>query len=176
MSKKQFGISMLSAIILLTVITAPRSGQQGSGSYDPWLDYDENGAIDVRELYRLGETYGSVGNATKNVTIAGHITAYLRPGGENLSISGSTRWFSGLIPVDGYATMTVLIWVSSPSGCEYYFSVCDNGGNSWLVEFIDPAGQSWVKTYDVMNQRIQIEINNWGPTAITAKVAVYLVA
>jgi hypothetical protein len=167
---------MLSAIILLTVITAPRSGQQGSGSYDPWLDYDENGAIDVRELYRLGEAYGSVGNTTRNVTIAGHVTAYLRPGGENLSISGFTHGFSGLIPVDGYAKVTVLIWVSSASSCEYYFWAYDNDGNSWLVEFVDPAGQSWVKTYDVMNQRIQIEINNWGSTAITAKLAVYLVA
>ena len=81
-----------------------------------------------------------------------------------------------MIPVDGYATVTVLIWVSSPSGCEYYFWAYDNDGNSWLVEFVDPAGQSWVKTYDVMNQRIQIEINNWGSTAITAKLAVYLVA
>jgi hypothetical protein len=110
---KQFGIFMLSAMVLLTVSSAPWSGQQGSDSYDPWLDYDENGTIDVNELHRLGQAYGSVGDATRNVTVAGRITAYLRPGGEHLSIPGSTHWFSGMIPVDGYASVTVLIRVSS---------------------------------------------------------------
>ena len=166
---------MLFAIILLTVTSAPWSGQQDSGSYDPWLDYDENGKIDVNELHRLGEAYGSLGDATRNVTIAGHITAYLRPGGEHLSIPGGSSWFSDMISVDGYATVTVLIWVSPAPTCYYYLYACDNNGYSWPVETIDPDGQSCVKTYDVMNQRIQIKIENWG-SAITAEVAVYLVA
>jgi hypothetical protein len=41
---------------------------------------------------------------------------------------------------------------------------------------LTPLAKSWVKTYDVMNQQIRIEIYNWGPTAITVKVALYLVA
>jgi hypothetical protein len=48
MRMKQFGIAMLCALVSLTVASAPWSGQQGSGPYDPWLDYDENGKIDVK--------------------------------------------------------------------------------------------------------------------------------
>lgn len=162
-------------MVLLTVASASWSGQQSDGLYDPWMDYDENGTIDINELHRLGQAYGSVGDATRNVTIAGRVTAYVRPGGENLSVLGSTHWFSGMIPVDGYATVTVLIWVSSASSCDYYLYACDDNEYSWLLETVCPAVRNWIKTYDVMNQRIQIEINNWGPT-ITANVAVYLVA
>jgi hypothetical protein len=67
------------------------------------LDYDENGRIDVNELHRLKESYGSLGDATKNVTIAGHVTAYLRPSGGNFSLPGGSDWYSEMISVDGYA-------------------------------------------------------------------------
>jgi hypothetical protein len=165
---------MLSAIILLTVISAQRSGQQGSGLYDPWLDYDENGRIDVNELHRLGESYGSIGDATRNVTIAGHITAFLRPGGEHISIPESGNWLSDMILIDGYAKVTVLIGVSSASTCYYEVFACDSSGYSWLIERTGAGFASWVRTYDAMSQWIQIKI--YTSAAITAEVAVYLVA
>jgi hypothetical protein len=176
MNRKQFGISMLFAIIMLTMTTAPRSGQQDSGSYDPWLDYNEDGKIDVNELYRLGEAYGSIGDATRNVTIAGHVTAFFSLDGGNFSIPGGTSWYSDIIPIDGYATVTILIRVSSASNFEGNLYACDNSGYPWLVEAINPTGNSWVKTYDVMNQRVKIYIRNSGTIAITAAVAIYLVA
>jgi hypothetical protein len=166
---------MLFAIILLTVTSAPRSGQQDSGSYDPWLDYDENGRIDVNELHRLGEAYGSLGDATKNVTIAGHITAYLRPNGGNFSIPAGYDWYSEMVSVDGYETVTVLIKAST-STIEGYLYACDSSGYSWLVDHILLDDYYWVRTYDAMNQQVQIRIRNGGSTAITVQVAVYLVA
>jgi len=176
MKTKQFGIAVFSALILLTVASTPLSGQQGNGSYDPWLDYDENGIIDTYELQQLGGAYGSTGDTTKNVTIAGHITAYLRPGGANFSLPGGTNWYSDRISIDGYATVTVLIQVSSASNFEGRVYACDNSGCSWVIESFLPVNNNWVKTYDVMNQRIQIFIRNGGPPAITANVGVYLVA
>ncbi len=175
MNVKQLVIGMLLALALLTLAHAPLSGQQGSGSYDPWLDYDENGVIDANELHQLGEAYGSLGDATRNVTIAGHVTAYLRPGGEHLSIPGSSNWLSDMISIDGYATVTVLIWVSSASNCYYELFACDNGGYSWLLDKTGTGVANWVKTYDVMSQRVQIKIYNGG-ASVTAEVAVYLVA
>lgn len=175
MNGKQFGVSMLFAIILLTVTTAPRSGQQDSASYDPWLDYNEDGKIDVNELYQLGEAYGSAGDSARNVTIARRATVYLRPGGEHLLIPAGTSWLSN-VSVDGYGTVTVLIWASLSSSCECYLYACDNDGYSWLIETFNPSSSGSAKTYNVMNQRIQIKIRNIGSTTITVEVAVYLVA
>jgi len=176
MNRKQFGISMLSAIILLTVIIAPRSGQQDNVSYDPWLDYNEDGRIDVNELYRLGEAYGSTGDATRNVTIAGHVTAFFSLNGGNFSVPGRTNWYSDMIPIDGYLTVTILLQVSSADNFDGTLYACDNNGYPWQVERIVPTYNSWVKTYDAMSQRIKIYINNGGTAAITAAVAIYLVA
>ncbi|HKZ94060.1 MAG TPA: hypothetical protein VJ249_05715 [Candidatus Bathyarchaeia archaeon] len=176
MNVKQFMIGMLLALALLTMAHAPLSGQQGNGRYDPWLDYDENGIIDANELQRLGEAYGSTGDPTKNITIAGHATQYLRPGGVNIMIPPSGSWLSSMISIDGYAKVTVLIWLSTPGNCYFKIYAGDDAGYSWLIETATPNGQSWVKTYDAMSQRIQIEIFNSSPSTVTAQVSVYLVA
>jgi hypothetical protein len=174
MNMKQFGIAMLSAMVLLTVASAPWSGQQSGSSYDPWLDYDGNGKIDVGELQRLAESYGSLGDATRNVTVAGHVTAFLRLGGGNFSIPAGTSWYSDVISVDGYATVTVLIMVSSATSSYAELFACDNSGYSWYAERITFDHQSGVKTYNVMSPRIRIRIVSGN--AITAEAAVYLVA
>jgi len=53
-------VATLFALVLLTVAFAPFSGQQ-AGSYDPWLDYNDDGVIDVYDLAALAEAYGSSG-------------------------------------------------------------------------------------------------------------------
>lgn len=173
MNIKQFATATLFALVLLTVASTPLSGQQTSGSYDPWLDYDENGIIDANELHSLGEAYGSSGDATKNITVTGHATEYLRPG-LHISILSGDDWLSDMISIDGYAKVTVLIRLSLASNCNYQIFACDDDGESWQIEQANVA--SWVKTYDVMNQRIQMKINNNSASAITAEVGIYLMA
>lgn len=174
MNTKQFAIATLSALVLLTVASAPLSGQQMRGAYDPWLDYNEDGIIDANELHSLGEVYGSSGDLTKNVTITGHATQYLRPGGLHISIPASSYWLSDMIPIAGYAKVTVLIRRSSSSNCYYQIYACDDDGYSWQIETANEM--DWVKTYDVMSQRIQIRINNGSLSALTAEVSIYLTA
>ena len=143
----------------------------------PWLDYNEDGSIDAYELHQLGGAFGSTGDTTKNVTIAGHVTAYIRPGGEHVLVPVG-YWLSDVIPIDGYAKVTILISVpsASASACYYEVFACDTDGYSWLLEKTDSGLASWVKTYDAMNQQIPIKINNGDAVAITAEVAVYLTA
>lgn len=55
---------LLGSLIVSRVILA-----QAGGAYDPWLDYNEDGVIDVNDLSPLGGAYGSTGDSTKNVTV-----------------------------------------------------------------------------------------------------------
>ncbi len=174
MNIKQFAIATFFALVLLTVASAPLSGQQFRGAYDPWLDYNEDGRIDVEELHSLGEVYGSSGDLTKNVTITGHATQYVREGGMGITIPASTHWFSDLVSIEGYAKVTVLVRLSTRANCYLYIHAFDNDGYSWLLETVDPESESWVKTYDVMNQRMKIEIENSNPSPITGELAFYL--
>jgi len=178
MRREQFSIATLLALVLLIVALATWSGQQSSNAYDPWLDYNDDGVIDVNELHRIAEVYGSSGEPTRNVTVYSHMTSYIRLSGpSNISIPAASNWLSEMISVDGYAKVTILIRAST-GGSSVYWDVfaCDNNDHTWLVETGTQGSGNWVKTYDVMSPGIRIKIYNFYAYAITADVAVYLVA
>jgi hypothetical protein len=179
LKREQFSLAVLLALVLLTVSSAPWSGQQSSNAYDAWLDYNEDGVIDVNELYRIAEAYGSSGEPIRNVTVSGHVTSYIRLGGEsNISIPALSNWLSEMITIDGYAKVTILIRVSNSGSYNVIWDLlaCDNDGHSWLIETVTQGANNWVKTYDAMSQGIRIKISNSYNFMITADVAVYLVA
>jgi hypothetical protein len=68
MNRKQFAVVTLIALVSLTLTLVPLASQQ-AGKYDPWVDYNEDGKIDVNELYPLGQSYGSSGDPAKNVNV-----------------------------------------------------------------------------------------------------------
>lgn len=179
MKGAQFGMATILALIVLTVASTPWSGQQSSNAYDPWLDYNEDGVIDVTELHRIAEAYGSSGEPTKNVTVSSHASRYIRFGGaSNITIPALSNWLSEIVLTDGYSKVSVLIRTSVGGGNVYWdLNACDNDGHTWLVD--RPAAQissNWAKTYDVMNLGIRILIHNYYPYTITADAAVYLMA
>lgn len=91
MNRKHFTIATVISAVLLTVVFIPLSGQQ-SDSYDPWLDYNEDGTIDIDDLSPLGQAYGSSGDTTKNVTVTNWpVERKLFP--EYLTLK-ATRWRS----------------------------------------------------------------------------------
>jgi hypothetical protein len=164
-------------MFLLTVASAPWSGQQSSNSYDPWLDYNEDGVIDVDELRQIAEAYGSSGEPTRNVTVSSHLTSYIRlSGASNISIPALSTWLSERIIIDGYAKVTIMIKASITGYTNVDLYACDNDGHEWWIERPILSNSNWVKTYDVMSQRIRITIQNAYGSAITVDVALYLVA
>ena len=175
MNGKQFAVATLFAVILLTVVVVPMSTQQ-SGMYDPWLDYNEDGVIDVNELHPLGEAYGSSGDPTKNVTIAKHASKVIRAA-VGVSVPSSTYWFSDPIAIDGYSKVTVLIRFYAVANA-YYLIASDNIVDSawWSVDSAVSFPLHLVKTYDVMNQRIEVQAWNGDGEARTIDVDIYLMA
>jgi hypothetical protein len=69
MNGKQFAVATLFALVLLTLVLIPIAHQQGGGAYDPWLDYNGDGKIDVNDLHSLGQAYGTSGDPTRNVNV-----------------------------------------------------------------------------------------------------------
>jgi len=62
--KKLYVIGVLGVASLLLgslVATNVIPGQTSSSGYDPWLDYNDDGVIDVYDLQALGHAYGSTG-------------------------------------------------------------------------------------------------------------------
>ena len=64
MNKKHFLFSALISFALLTFVFAPLTS-----SYDPWIDYDDDGTVDLDDLSVLAGAYGTSGDPTKNVNV-----------------------------------------------------------------------------------------------------------
>jgi hypothetical protein len=175
MNEKQFVTATLFAMVLLTLIFIPTAHQQGSGAYDPWLDYNEDGKIDVNELNPLGQAYGATGDPTKNVTITGHRTNTYQLA-VAVSVPSGGVWDSGIFWVDGYSKVTVLLNVNPASTANLLrIYALDYTNTMFLVEDLS-VSNSWVKTYDVMSQQMQILFRNNMVVSCTLDVDVYLMA
>ena len=121
--------------------------------------------------------YAATGNPAKNVTIAGlanklafNVTTIL-----DFSSGYATEW----IPIDGYSKVTVCIDFDEPvpPANNHYALMTARayGGVAFVVDQIDNFGYSLVKTYDVPNQRIYVEVQNEAVYPATVTIDVYLI-
>jgi len=157
------------------VTSAPKASAAG---YDPWLDYDENGIINMLDLYNTAIAYGTTGDPTKNVIVAGHANK-LAYSVRNVVIPAMGWFDSGPILVDGYSKMTVgLVFACDGPEFDYWlWSGHDNSSFAFLADEFDETALGLVncKTYDVVNMYIKIRVRN--PQAIEGylSVDVYLI-
>jgi hypothetical protein len=59
MNGKQFVIATVFAMVLLIMVFIPKSSQLGT--YDPWLDINDDGKIDIKDLATTAKAYGTTG-------------------------------------------------------------------------------------------------------------------
>jgi hypothetical protein len=62
-------ITFASVCVLLTLTVLVRVSS--SATYDPWVDLDESGDVDIFDVVTLANSYQTTGDPTKNVVIAG---------------------------------------------------------------------------------------------------------
>lgn len=161
---------LLGGLFLNNVILA-----QSNGEYDPWLDSNEDGIIDVNDLSPLGQSYGSSGDPTKNVTIVKHASQFLRVA-TNEPVGPAGMWTSGWIWVDGYSKVTILIYLTTSSN-ELLVDVADSGLDwSWQIDHAVGFPNTFIKTYDVVNLQIHISVYNTGGSTAYMFADVYLMA
>jgi len=67
MNNRVFVIAVLSALCLTMILAVPTNSLVGY--YDPWLDYDDNGNIDMKDVAASARAFGSLGDPTKNVNV-----------------------------------------------------------------------------------------------------------
>ena len=67
LNKRSFVIVVLSALCITMILAVPTNSLVGY--YDPWLDYDDDGDIDMKDVAASARAFGSFGDPTKNVTV-----------------------------------------------------------------------------------------------------------
>jgi len=182
LNKKDLVIVALATFCLtatLFTILPSRSAEP----YSPWADVsgptigESDGTINMRDINYEILRFNTFGDTAKNVTIAGHANKLAFTVSTFLDTNGAyaTEW----IPIDGYSKVTVCIDFNEPvPPIINYYTLCTaryNWTASFVVDQIANFGNSLVKTYDVPNQQIYVEIQN-GPTyPATVTIDVYLI-
>jgi len=104
-------------------------------SYDPWLDVDDNGVVELKDFYELSQAFGTSGNPTKSVTINDNWTE----GSFNFSLppNGVTENFT--ITTAGFNTITISLDASSWGKCEIQVFIGYLSGNDFVDERVESA-------------------------------------
>lgn len=148
-----------------------------SGPYDPWIDYNEDGSIGLADLVSLAKVYGTTGDSTKNVIVAGHANK-LAYSVRNVVIP-ATGWFtSDPILVDGYSKMTISLAFTEPEFEYWLWSGHSDSSFDFVADTFDETALGVVncKTYDVVNMYIKIRVRNPGAFEGYLSLDVYLIA
>ena len=112
MNKRVFVIVVLSALCLTMILAVPTNSLVGY--YDPWLDYDENGDIDMKDVAASARAFGSFGDPTKSVTVTNWPTS-----------NQVCVWWDETVPQTsqeyesfGFCRLHILAWASGLTGSE----------------------------------------------------------
>lgn len=131
MNGKNCLIVSLSTILVSTLALAsttgggnlysPNYGWAGQGTYDPWLDVNDDGKIDVNDSIAVWQAYGTTGNPTKIVRIQRDFieTCYNITIPPNYVIIG----FMPLMNVLNYSQITVALRAEGPGVAGQYITV-----------------------------------------------------
>jgi hypothetical protein len=85
------------------LFTVKPSGSQSTLSYNPWMDINDDGRIDIYDVVSVTAIYGKTGDPTKNVSVSNYgfkVLSY------DINITANTGGCIN-IPVSGYRQITL---------------------------------------------------------------------
>jgi hypothetical protein len=99
------------------------------GTYDPWLDINDDGKIDLKDVYTMNKAYATYGDPTKNVVVTNWPNA-----------TDTAVWFYDLVGTQGSgALISPLYYAKGFSTLHVLVSTMDSlGSNTITIEILAP--------------------------------------
>lgn len=141
--------ALLTAFLAAMVVSA--------GEYDPWLDTDDSGKIDMRDIGALARAFGTAGDPTRNVTVTNwptatlHLTALLNESQSSANIGGKLVDSSEIIGIGG---KTIFFMSGGVSGGVTWNTI-GQGSNQMAAGGGSP-GAGRVEVYDPSNNLLAV--------------------
>ena len=174
MNKKNMVIVVL-ATLCLTLIVLSMIPVMSAPAYDPWLDVNESGSIDVKDYQIIKNAIPSVGDPTKNVTVTNWPTNKLAYYFSEIMLP-SQYVVSDWIAVSEYSKIVVCIHTQTAMSNEYRLVASTNALTFEL--YVDTQinfGENLYKVYDTPNEQVHIRFSNNAMVELTFTVTVYLI-
>jgi hypothetical protein len=134
---KNYFVAVILTGLILALAFNHLAGSQTSPSaqYDPWADLNDDGKISMDEIVRMCELFGTTGDPTKNVIIAGYhwsSTSYeieipaSSQGRINITTTGYRQITIHFYAYDVYKTLPILT--------SYHYLANVSVGNAFVIE------------------------------------------
>ena len=147
-----------------------------SAEYDPWVDINGDGKIDIFDVVGMTSRYAATGDPAKNVTVKNWPTNKLAYYYADIMLPGQTE-ASPWISVSEYSKIVVCIHVITAVPNEYRLVAATNAITFELyVDTQTNFGENLYKTYDAPNEQIQIRFSNQDIVERPFYATVYLIA
>ncbi len=141
-----------------------------SAEYDPWVDLNDDGKIDIFDVVGMTSRYAATGNPTKNVTVTNWPTKRTLDASlaYNLVIELGTYEFEA--DVEGYSKVTLLLQESYGGNLVVYvwFTVGGVGTPNIYADNTLAAGSHFLlQSYEVIGATITISVTTYQTAMIS---------
>jgi len=168
--------ALLTFCLTATLFMMATTYSQTEPAYDPWADYNADGTIDIFDIVPVALTFGSAGDSTKNVTIAGHANKLAFA--VSTGLDGDSAYDTDWISIDGYSKVAVCV---GSDATQYQFRITTksySAGKGYTVYVETGLGTDYcdfTRTFDVPNEQIRVGFYNIHPTSRDLWIDVYLI-
>jgi hypothetical protein len=150
---------------------------QGSGEYDPWLDYNEDGIVDVNDLHPLGQAYGSSGDPTKNVNVTNWPVSTDTAVWYDVYLGAWTNLMSGWYEADGFGQLHLLVRTLGATGdvyLDFYGLIPPDFAVCFKSIVFGTANYSFAITMPVPSEKFMFRVHTPGTTVDSLYFGFYL--
>jgi len=150
------------------------------GKYDPWMDTNHDGRINVLDLIKVAGVLGTAGNPGLNVTITGWPEASKQVVFHGNSASATSQfynasgfgqihmtWVVGAMSVPEYVTFDMTTTIEDPDGGTFYVNYLNHMK-------ITSTNSSGAATFPVPSDKFRFSLDIPGGTTVGVFLAFYL--
>jgi hypothetical protein len=158
-TRKEFTIALI-AFSLASAIFAVMP-VSSLGTYDPWLDYNSDGKVDLKDVYPMHQAYGTSGDSTKNVNVTASVPLEIKrktDDGYFLSVISPWSVYEKDIDTRGYDRVS--IWVYTNQTAYYRATWFTSDGPEYVFDGISDLNGVVLREYQVWGRQLRISIEN----------------
>lgn len=177
MNKKDLIIVALATFCLTATLfmMIPTRSETPVGTYDPWVDVNEDGKINVLDSIVQGNHFFTSGDSTKNVTVKDDTFSW---SSGTIVIPIHTAWWSPMIDSSDYTQLTLRVKTNG-TGDDIWLHTFIEGSD--IAEYVNESLQTdrwhiWhTVTYKIKFTSFQIEVNHtYGYPTDTVDLDIYM--
>jgi hypothetical protein len=159
---------MLTALMLVLMFI-PMSGSQASKQYDPWMDINDDGRIDMRDITQLCINFMATGDPTKNVNVTNfpqtyrimHTTyTYAETFHAEQPLFGAPVW--RYFNTKGYRQITIALSINGNASVTISWAIPNGGCWDQYHYFVKNSYNFTVVTYQVIAPEVYIGFSSFG--------------